>query len=274
MLKARIEIEDRAGLFVWRLSGKLTLDALKAAYVERVEHPGWRPHLQALTVLERADLSGMSLEDIGELQSFVLDAFHARGLHGRARHAIVCDDALSQALMTFWDAAARAKFLGPLQFFSHEAEARAWLAEADRGGYRARMRSEYEFRESEGLWIWRLGGEATLEGLSEAYIERFSHPGWKAGLKALTILDGFRLGAMDPARVDAFIDFVRGEHERRGVAGARRAAIICRDDTSRAMLSYWEKRTTNGLFGQERIFTDEAEARAWLDKPGPPDAGD
>jgi len=132
------------------------------------------------------------------------------------------------------------------------------------------MLSQLEIDTEDRICIWRIGGETSLEALREGYAARFAHPDWSADLMSMSVLTRLGLGAFTPDMAVKFAEFVRQcdqDHNRT----ANRAALVCSDDMARALLYYWEKKAEDVLGREERTFSSEAEARAWLTNSRPRD---
>ena len=112
--------------------------------------------------------------------------------------------------------------------------------------------------------VWRVTGKAELESLQAAYLERFDLPGWWPGIRNLSILSDTRLDLMMPGEAEKLMRYMAIAAAKHGVGDGFYAAVVCADPDSRALLSYWDRRAPAGLSGENRTFSDEATARAWL----------
>ncbi|WP_300551808.1 hypothetical protein [Maricaulis sp.] len=125
------------------------------------------------------------------------------------------------------------------------------------------MLSQLEFCLEDRLCIWRVSGTATVKEICDGYAERFNHPEWTPVLESLTVINKLALGGFTPQAAGEIMQFIRDcdlKHKR----AAKRSALVCSDELSRALLAYWEHRAKNELERSERAFATEAEARAWL----------
>lgn len=125
------------------------------------------------------------------------------------------------------------------------------------------MLSELEICLENRLCIWRIGGRATIEALCDGYAQRFTHPDWAPDLMSLTVLHKLGMGSITPDQAAMFAKFVKecDEHYQRR---AGRAAIVCEEETARALLFYWDKMASKVLGREERSFASEADAKNWL----------
>ncbi len=114
------------------------------------------------------------------------------------------------------------------------------------------------------LCVWRVSGHAKLEQLKASYIERFDLPGWWPGIHNLSILSEARLDLLTPGEAEDLMHALAIAAASHGVPKNFYAAIVCTDPDSRALLGYWDRRAPTGLTGENRTFSDETAARAWL----------
>ena len=128
------------------------------------------------------------------------------------------------------------------------------------------MRVEFEFDPDNQLCIYRISGLITGDALMQTFGRARAHPDWSDQYDFLTLLDQASLAAM-PAEAMTQLQERMAEADPVRDGLRRRAAIVCDDELSRAMLTYWEMIAGERLTTQERVFTTEAEARAWLTGP-------
>ena len=126
------------------------------------------------------------------------------------------------------------------------------------------MRATTEIEHDTNLCVWRVHGKATLEPMLASYLERFDMPGWWPGMHNLSILSECRLDEFNPGDAEKLMRSMASAAAKHGVGNGFFAAVVCADDDSRALLSYWDRRAPAGLTGENRTFADEATARAWL----------
>lgn len=125
------------------------------------------------------------------------------------------------------------------------------------------MLSQLEICRENQLCIWRISGSATVQEISDGYAQRFSHPDWEPGLQSLTVINNLALGIFTPDAAGEIMKFIRDcdiAHKHVG----KRGALVCSDDLSQALLTYWEHRGSSEMERSERAFATEAEALAWL----------
>ena len=116
------------------------------------------------------------------------------------------------------------------------------------------------------LCVWRVKGAIALEALRTSYLERFELSGWWPGMHNLTIFTDARLDLLNPGEAESLMRYMATAAAEHGVKASFYAAVVCADPDSRAMLTYWERRAPAGLSGDNRIFSNEAEAREWLSR--------
>lgn len=125
------------------------------------------------------------------------------------------------------------------------------------------MLSQLEIDTENRLCIWRIGGKTNYQALCDGYRERFAHPDWAPDLLSLSVLTKLGLGSFTPDMAVHFAQFI-AECDREFGRTAPRAALVCEEETARALLFYWEKMGSQVIGRSERIFTHESEARRWL----------
>lgn len=123
------EFEPENKLCVYRISGKVTIEALMKTFTRARAHEGWSDRYNFLTLLTQASLSEMSASAMADLQTRMSKADPVQA-GPRRRAAIVCNDELSRAVLVFWERTSGETLTTEERIFSSEREARAWLAEA------------------------------------------------------------------------------------------------------------------------------------------------
>ncbi|OLF72211.1 hypothetical protein AWH62_10205 [Maricaulis sp. W15] len=125
---------------------------------------------------------------------------------------------------------------------------------------------EFEFDPENQLCIYRISGRVNGVALMQTFASARAHPDWSDQYDFLTLLTNAYLAEL-PAEALTQLqeDMAKADPVTQGPR--RRAAIVCDDELSRAMLTYWEMIAGEHLTTHERVFTTEAEARAWLAEP-------
>ncbi|WP_417487925.1 hypothetical protein [Maricaulis sp.] len=124
----------------------------------------------------------------------------------------------------------------------------------------------FEFEPDNRLCVYRISGQVTADALMDAFADARSNDGWSDDFNALTLLQNASLSTM-PAEAMTELRTRMAAVNPVTDKPTRRAAIVCADKLSKAMLTYWEIITAGRLTPQQRIFQTEAEARAWLCEP-------
>jgi hypothetical protein len=137
-----ISFEPGNALCVYRLKGQATPAELLACFAAARQDPRWSDDYDFLTVLDHVSLGDMTPEAMRRMMTSMRDNDTARPSFKR-RGAIVCNDPLSQALLAYWEVAAKHRLLTEERIFRFENQARLWLRSARRedeaatGGRRA-----------------------------------------------------------------------------------------------------------------------------------------
>lgn len=123
---SQLEIDTQDRLCIWRIGGETSLDALRAGYAQRFEHPDWAPDLMSMSVLTRLGLGAFTPDMAVQFADFVrqCDLDHGRTA---SRAAIVCGDEMARALLYYWEKKATQVLGRQERSFSTEADARQWL---------------------------------------------------------------------------------------------------------------------------------------------------
>ncbi len=122
---------------------------------------------------------------------------------------------------------------------------------------------DFEFEPANRLCVYRISGQISANQLIAAFGRARAHPGWSDRYNFLTRLDNASLSALSAKAMSALQAHMAAADPVTS-GPRRRAAIVCADALSRAMLTYWEMIAGETLTTEERIFDTEAEAREWL----------
>lgn len=68
---SQLEIDTQDRLCIWRIGGETSLDALRAGYARRFEHPDWGPDLMSMSVLTRLGLGAFTPDMAVQFADFV-----------------------------------------------------------------------------------------------------------------------------------------------------------------------------------------------------------
>jgi hypothetical protein len=117
----------KAGVCVWTLSGRITPGELRAGYLKRFTTHGWRPEMDSLTILDRADLSEMTPELTRDFIDFIQAIHPGHENIAAGRSAIVCNDELATALLAYFQHSGEGDLRHEQRAFSSRCEAEAWL---------------------------------------------------------------------------------------------------------------------------------------------------
>lgn len=121
------EFEPENALCVLRFSGRLTPDAILAAFRSARQDDGWRDEYDWLTLLDQVTMGNISAETIDAFITHIQQMRAEEPIQGR-RAAIVCNDPFSKATLTYWEVASQGRLPTEERIFQHESQARAWLA--------------------------------------------------------------------------------------------------------------------------------------------------
>ncbi len=122
---------------------------------------------------------------------------------------------------------------------------------------------EFEFEPENRLCINRISGQVTTDLLMATFARARAHEGWSDHYDFMTILTRASLSAMPgPAMTELQTRMAKADPVKSGPR--RRAAIVCNDELSHAMLAFWEATAGQRLTTEERVFETERDARAWL----------
>lgn len=121
--------EPENSLCIYRLSGRISVDGVLAGYAAARQDAGWSERYDFLTVMDHVKLGDMSPEEMGELVRRMRERDIPPPSHPR-RSAVVCNDPLSQAILTYWEHTAPERELVEERMFRFEDEARQWLRAA------------------------------------------------------------------------------------------------------------------------------------------------
>lgn len=125
------------------------------------------------------------------------------------------------------------------------------------------MDVNFEFESDNRLCVYRIGGPITVSGMMQVFAKARAHTHWSDSYDFLTLLDHASLAAM-PAEAMTKLQAQMAAADPVRDGPRRRAAIVCNDKLSRAMLAYWEMIAGGTLTTEERVFVDEVAARNWL----------
>ncbi|WP_291842856.1 hypothetical protein [Maricaulis sp.] len=106
----------------------------------------------------------------------------------------------------------------------------------------------------------------SARALLNTFARARSHPDWSDRYDFLTLLSNASLAQL-PADAMTRLQVQMADADPVNKGPRRRAAIVYDDDLSRAMLTYWEMVAGKTLTTDERVFTSEVKARAWLSEP-------
>ncbi|WP_421922588.1 STAS/SEC14 domain-containing protein [Maricaulis maris] len=128
------------------------------------------------------------------------------------------------------------------------------------------MAVEIDFEPENGLCIYRITGRVTIDRMMALFARARAHEAWSDEYDFLTLLTRTSLSEMSAsAMADLQARMAKADPVTTGPR--RRAAIVCDDKLSRAMLAFWEKTSSQTLTTHERVFKTEHDARTWLAEP-------
>jgi hypothetical protein len=128
------------------------------------------------------------------------------------------------------------------------------------------MLTSLQFPNDKPYCIWKLSGQLTAAGLFSAYQERHQDPAWSFDVDTLVDLTDALAGEMSPEQTTRYAELVKAEQNRSGEY-VRRSALLVTNPLLVAISSYFEMISADQLKSSERVFTDLADAEAWLMSP-------
>jgi len=129
------------------------------------------------------------------------------------------------------------------------------------------MATSYAFEPENRLCVWKMTGVLDADAIIATVRTAHSDPLWSNDYDFLTLLTEARLGQIQPEDSDRIVEALGALDTPSTDGHAKRGAIVCTDELASALLLYYEQTSRVSRASEERIFTDEAEARAWLASP-------
>ncbi|OLF75360.1 hypothetical protein AWH62_05935 [Maricaulis sp. W15] len=109
------------------------------------------------------------------------------------------------------------------------------------------------------------GAETTMLNLRHAIAELPGAPGWRSNFDLLLIIDDLAtLETFTPQSMKDHQVFMRGWNERYRQGHSPKTALVCADDLKRIIPELWSAMTREGWKTKIEVFTNRAEALAWL----------
>lgn len=125
------------------------------------------------------------------------------------------------------------------------------------------MNFRFEFEPQNGLCVYRLSGQISVEGVLDGYSAARQHPGWSESYDYLSVLEHVRLGDMSPEMMGELAQRML-ERDVPLPSHNRRSAIVCNDPLSHAIIAFWQRTAPQRQLTEERLFEFEDLARDWL----------
>lgn len=120
--------DPEAGLCIWTMSGQVTAAQIMDSVRQARADDAWSNDYDFLSIFTDADISAISDAEVAELVA-ALSALDTPSQDGhRKRGAIVCSDALAEAIMTVYEVRSKPRRRSVERHFTTEAEARDWLS--------------------------------------------------------------------------------------------------------------------------------------------------
>ncbi|WP_323762862.1 hypothetical protein [Maricaulis sp.] len=130
-MQSSFTIDSKTRIIEWRVSGKLTARDLLAECERVYSHPDRMPGMKHLTVFDGAQAGELDVAEMTRLVEGLSELDQRLGIAEGTRSAVVIDDLLQEALMTFYAHQANARLATVEKIFNTEAAARAGLASSD-----------------------------------------------------------------------------------------------------------------------------------------------
>lgn len=112
---------------VWHITGRMTVEDVLGAYESALTDPDWSADMDQMTIFSSIDLSDMSPDRWQTLINGFVAADKRLGVRPGTRAAIVMDDALQEALMTYYELISEPVTVTEERVFTTTTEAEAWL---------------------------------------------------------------------------------------------------------------------------------------------------
>lgn len=125
------------------------------------------------------------------------------------------------------------------------------------------MQHSVEICEADALCIWRFEGVLTADGLKHAYQEREKAPGFRYDLGVLVDLRNADLSQLGREGVSDYMQWAQAEQVRTGQYIMNCAILIDRQ-LDFPLTQFFVSIATNVVVTREKMFTEFADARAWL----------
>ncbi|RKQ95330.1 hypothetical protein [Maricaulis maris] len=129
------------------------------------------------------------------------------------------------------------------------------------------MKASYHVNVRDGLIIYTMSGTLTSEGILKVFRAAISDPDWSREFDMMCLFHNADFSVFSLEEAASFSKAIQALDPAPGESPPIRSALVCPDDLSSALLTFWEMMGRDERRAIDRIFATEAEARAWLAEP-------
>ncbi len=126
------------------------------------------------------------------------------------------------------------------------------------------MSASYSFEHDHGLIIYRFSGAQNTETVLEIIHAAITDPGWSSEYDMMCLFEHADLSAFTVDEAKRLSRAIKALNPPAPDEAPIRAALVSTDELAEGLLAFWERLGIEGRTATDRVFTDEADARAWL----------